>query len=499
LWNGTTLNENKSALQMRDKAWQEILSQARRGNFIAFTKWTKKDYQFNWHHEVVAEKLQKFANKEIKNLMLFMPPRHGKSELASRRLPAFVLGLNPKAKIIATSYSADLASMMNRDVQRIIDSKEYQEIFPDTQLSGENVRTAAQGNWLRNNDVFEVVGHGGTYRSAGVGGGITGMGGDFIIIDDPIKNQAEADSETYRKKVWDWFTSTLFTRREGNCSMCVIMTRWHEDDLAGRLLDMDKDALKNGLPSLDWEIVSFPMILEKEPGPDDPRKIGEVLWPRKYSPEQVQVMKTVTSQNEGARVWNALFQQEPVVAGGTIIKRAWLSKFYRQAPPKFDEIIQSWDMTFKGGESSDYVVGGIVGRIGAEKYLLDMVRFKGDFIQTLTAVRSLSAKWPKAHLKLIEAKANGEAVIASLQKEITGIVPVHPDQSKQARLISVSPEFEAGNLLLPDPSIAPWVHDVINELVSFPGSKHDDIVDMLTQALQRFRDKRNSLDKILRM
>lgn len=324
------------------------------------------------------------------------------------------------------------------------------------------------------------------------------MGGDFIIIDDPIKNQAEADSETYRKKVWDWFTSTLFTRREGNCSMCVIMTRWHEDDLAGKLLEMDKHAKKNGDPSLDWDIVKFPMVLEGEPGPDDPRKVGEVLWPRKYSHQQVQVMKTVTSQNEGARVWNALFQQEPVVAGGTIIKRHWLSRFYKQLPARFDEMIQSWDMTFKGGDSSDYVVGGIWGRIGAEKYLIDLVRFKGDFIQTITAVKSLSAKWPKAHLKLVEDKANGSAVMSSLKKELTGLVGVNPDQSKQARLISVSPEFEAGNIL-PDPSLAPWVHDYINELVSFPGARHDDQVDMTTQALQRFREKRNTLDSILRM
>lgn len=473
---------NQAAFQKRQAAWDKIKAEAQSGNFIAFTKWTKKDYQFNWHHEVVAKKLQKFANKEIKNLMLFMPPRHGKSELASRRLPAFVLGLNPKAKIIATSYSADLASMMNRDVQRIIDSKEYQEIFPDTQLSGENVRSTSQGTWLRNNDVFEVVGHGGTYRSAGVGGGITGMGGDFIIIDDPIKNQAEADSETYRKKVWDWYRSTLFTRREKDSGMCLVMTRWHEDDLAGRILQENPD---------DWEVVSFPMVKENDENPEDPREIGEPLWPNKYPIDECENIK----KTAGSRNWNALYQQRPSALEGNLIKRTWLTNFYKVLPAKFDKHIQSWDFTFKGGDDNDFVVGQVWARRGAEKYLIAQVRFRGGIIESIQAVKTLSAAHPKAIKKLIEAKANGQAVIDSLKKDISGIVAVNPDVSKIARVNAVSPEFEAGNIWLPDPSIAPWIHDYIEELVSFPTAKNDDQVDATTQALIEFRNNDSVLDK----
>jgi predicted phage terminase large subunit-like protein len=481
------------------KAWQTIKAKALAGNFLAFTKWTKKDYDFNWHHVLMGKKLEQFAHKKVRNIMVFMPPRMGKSELISRRLPAYIFGINPKARIISTSYSADLAQMLNRDVQRIIDAQEYRDIFPNTLLSGENVRTAAQGNWLRNNDIFEIVEHGGVYRCAGVGGGITGMGANYILIDDVVKNQSEADSPTYRQKVWDWYLSTLFTRREKNCSMALVMTRWHEDDLAGRLLKQDADAKKRGEPSMDWEIVKFPMVLESEPTPGDPRNQGEVLWPNKYDLNETMIIKNVTTQNEGARVWNSLYQQEPVAREGSLIKRQWLNKFWREMPARFDEIIQSWDMTFKGGDRSDYVVGQVWGRIGAEKWMLDQARFQGGFTETVAAVKSLSAKWPKAHLKLVEAKANGEAVIDSLKGQVSGIVGISPTDSKEARLNAVSPDFEAGNIILPDPSIAPWVHDYINELVGFPTARHDDCVDASTQAILRFREKSATLAKMTRM
>ncbi|MBZ0293356.1 MAG: terminase family protein, partial [Anaerolineae bacterium] len=159
-----------------------------RRTLLDFIRYTKPDYQVNWHHRLICNYLDRFIARDIENLMLFMPPRHGKSEIVSRRLPAYILGKMPDSEIIANSYSADLASRMNRDVQRIIDSLEYRELFPETQLFGRNVRTIADGSYLRNSDIFEVVGKRGVYRSAGVGGGIVGMGFHYGIIDDPIKN-----------------------------------------------------------------------------------------------------------------------------------------------------------------------------------------------------------------------------------------------------------------------------------------------------------------------
>jgi len=187
--------------------------------------------------------------------MVFMPPRHGKSELVSRRFPAFALGRDPNTRIIACSYGATLAARLNRDIQRIIDTPGYLSLFPSTRLYGENVRTRAQGTYLRNSDIFEIVGHAGFCASAGVGGAITGMGFDIGIIDDPIKNQEEAESITYRNMVWEWYGSTFYTRAEKDAIILLTMTRWHQDDLAGRLL--------NDAGGDKWTVLSFPALYGK--------------------------------------------------------------------------------------------------------------------------------------------------------------------------------------------------------------------------------------------
>jgi len=183
----------------------------------------------------MIEKLERFASGELKRLMVFMPPRHGKSQLVSRFLPAYIFSKNPNARVIACSYSADLASAMNRDVQRIMDGQEYREVFTEAQLNAKNVVTTQ--SWLRNSTVFEIVGKRGYYISAGIGGPITGKGGDFAIIDDPVKNAEEAQSPTIRRKHWEWFTSTLYTRLEKGGSILLTMTRWNEDDLAGQVVE----------------------------------------------------------------------------------------------------------------------------------------------------------------------------------------------------------------------------------------------------------------------
>lgn len=211
-----------------------------RTNLLDFTRFTMPEYRVNWHHRLICQKLDEFIEGKNKRLIIACPPRHGKSELVSRRFPAYILGRNPDAKIIACSYGSDLASLLNRDVQRIISSPEYAELFPDTKLNDANVRSTAQENYLRNSDIFEVVNHKGVYRSAGVGGAITGMGGDYLIVDDPIRSRADAESPAIRDKVWKWYSSTFRTRRQKDASILITATRWHEDDLTGRLLELAK-------------------------------------------------------------------------------------------------------------------------------------------------------------------------------------------------------------------------------------------------------------------
>lgn len=175
--------------------------------------------------------LDKFAAGEIKRLMIFAPPRHGKSELVSRRLPAYILGREPDAAIIASSYSATLAEQMNRDVQRIINSVEYQRLFPETKLYGKNVRSTAEGAYLRNSETFKIVDRRGIYHNAGRGGALTGFGGHYLFVDDPLKDRAEADSPTIRQNLWEWYTSVLSSRQYKNAGILITLTRWHEDGL----------------------------------------------------------------------------------------------------------------------------------------------------------------------------------------------------------------------------------------------------------------------------
>lgn len=458
-------------------AEQARLELARR-TLIDFTVRTKPDYEVNWHHALLAEYLDQFIDKKITRLIVTMPPRHGKSELVSRRLPAFILGKDPNAAIIATSYTSDLATRMNRDVQRIIDDANYRQLFPDTRLSGINIRSIAQGTYLRNSDIFEIVAHRGYYKSAGVGGAITGMGCNYGIIDDPIKNRAEAESVTYRNMIWDWYTSTFYTRLESQGSILITMTRWHEDDLVGRLLDaakQDKDADQ-------WIVLNLPAIAHQKPGTRDPRTPGEPLWCSKYSQVQLQSIKTTL----GTYDWEALYQQNPSSPEGMILHRAWW-KYYREAPRHFDEVIQSWDCTFKDTDGTDYVVGQVWGKLNSNKYLLDQTRDRMDLPTTIRAIQNMTEKWPEAEAKYIEDKANGPAVIQMLKGKISGLIAVEPEGGKVVRARAVSPTIEAGDVYLP--AKQPWINDFVEECAAFPNGKYDDQVDAMTQALNKLADR----------
>lgn len=465
-----------------DDIYNERANRAKE-SLLNFTLFTKKNYDANWHHVNLMNKLDEMKQGKVKRLMVFMPPRHGKSEIVSRRFPAYMLGNNPNMEIIGTSYSASLASAMNRDIQRIIDSEEYKTIFPETSLSGSNVRASSKGSYLRNSDEFEIVGYNGSYKSAGIGGGITGHGGDLVIIDDPVKNRAEAESKTYRDKVFDWYASTLYTRLEKDARVLITLTRWHEDDLAGKLLKLAKEN-----PNAEqWEIISYPALFESENvniDPTDPRENGQALWPAKYDKSTLKTMKTTVGSYE----WSALYQQRPSPSTGGVVNRDWFN-YYDVAPARFDEIIQSWDLAFKDSNTSDYVVGQVWGRVGANKYLLDQVRGRFGFTQTIRMIKSLSAKWPRAKAKYIEDKANGPAVINTLRGEISGLIPVNPEGSKETRAYAVSPQIEAGNVYIPRK--AHWVEDYVEEWVTFPNGLHDDQVDTTTQALLKLNKRTN--------
>ena len=456
-----------------DTTYDRNLCDLSRRNLLAFVKFTKPDYSIGWVHREISARLMKFyvdvVHKRSPRLILTMPPRHGKSELVSRRFPSWCFGVNPDIRIICASYGKELALDMSKDVQAIMDSYYYSRVFPDVFLSKSPYANSRKKKVRRSNK-FEIVRGEGSYRCAGVAGPITGMGCDILNIDDPLKDRKSAESPTVRDTVWNWYRSTAYTRLAPGGGVLLTLTRWHEDDLAGRLLE--KMAENDGD---SWQIINYPAIAEE----DEPhRKKGEALHPERYNLEALEKIK----KSVGSYEWNALYQQHPSSKGGNIFKKDWFKTFYVY-PKVFDFMVQSWDFTFDNTEASDNVAGTVWGIVGANIYLLDCVCRQMDFTEQLREMRRMTQKWPLAHTKVVEAKANGPAIINTLKREIPGIIPFMPQGSKVARAYAVSSTFESGNVYIPDRSIADFVEDYLTELTRFPTAKHDDRVDSTTQAL----------------
>ena len=275
-------------------------------------------------------------------------------------------------------------------------------------------------------EFFEVPGFEGSLRSVGVEGGITGMGADILSIDDPFKDRKSADSPTIRESVWDWYTSTAYTRLSPGGGVLVTVTRWHEDDLVGRLVEAMKQEGGD-----QWEIVNYPAIAER----DEPhRKKGEALHPGRYPLEMLLRIK----HNIGSYDWGSLYQQHPTPRGGGVFKQKWI-RHWTELPRVFDRVIQSWDFTFKDTDNSDNVSGQVWGQVGANFYLLDNDTARMDFVSQVRAMQRMSSKWPDALEKVVEDKANGPAIISALGSRIPGIVPYNPRGSKTARAYSKNP------------------------------------------------------------
>lgn len=405
-------------------------------------------------------------------LVIAMPPQEGKSQRTSRWFPLWVLEQNPDTRIGVVSYELGAARRWGRTIR--------DDIVMNPHL-GLRIRDdlAAQHEW-------QLDGHDGGVYAAGIGGAMTGRPIDLLIIDDPFKDRVEADSPTYRRRAWDWWTDVGGPRLAPGATTVLIQTRWHEDDLAGKLLTAEDAAT--------WRVLSIPAQAETD---DDPlgRKPGEfMISARGRTPAQWEAIKV----RSGSRTWAALYQQRPSPAAGDVWQRDWWQTYttplaIRRADgshwvPRADGggiVIQSWDMAFKDTKSSDFVVGQVWFTDGISAYLLDQVHARMGFVDTVKAVVQMSAKWPQAALKLVEDKANGTAVINMLRRKVPGLIPEEPMGSKVARAAAVSPFIEAGNVHLPAPDLAPWVGEFIEEAAAFPNGAHDDQVDAASQALTR--------------
>ncbi len=448
----------------------------------------KSNYVVNWHHDQLAEALEAVQRGEITRLMVLMPPRHGKSELVSRHFPAWCLGKNPDEKIIACSHTATLARRMGRDVQKIMGSPEYQEMFESRLRSG--TPTGRKNNKVRETHLeFEVSGHDGEYIGAGVNMGITGAGFSLGIIDDYCKNRRDANSETWRDAVWDWYTSTFDSRSEGDMSaggsdrIVVCATPWHEDDLCGRIL---AHAQEHGE---EWVVIRFPAVKDGEDAGmyessirfDDPREVGDPLWELKFPITALDRKRKLSPTD-----WTSLWCCRPSAAKGNIFKKDWWQDY--EVLPKGRLIYTfSLDCAFKDGPSSSFVVLQLWARQGPDHYLVQQWRDQIDYSKTESLCDAKFEEHPEARKKLVEDKANGPAIISKLSRKYSGIVPVTPRGSKEARALAVQGIVEAGNVHLP--KHADWRQAFVDEHAKFPHAKNDDQVDSMTQYLDSISSK----------
>lgn len=424
--------------------------------------------------DLIDTELQRLMDTPDGRLIITMPPQEGKSTRVAKDFIVWVLKHRPWTRVVGASYGQGLANRNGRAIRNAIISN------PDLGM------TIASDNGSASE--WQLAGHDGGLVSVGIGAGLTGRPADLEVIDDPIKDRKEADSEVYRQSVWDWWTDVAATRLAPGAQVVVILTRWHQDDLAGRLLAAEDGHL--------WRVVNIPAQADHDPskGETDPlgRKVGEFLASaRGRTREQWEAIKT----RVGPRSWGALYQGRPTSPEGTMFKRdnwryydqpLWLEREDgSRVVTGFDDLLISWDMTFKKTKGSDFVAGHVWARRGADAFLLDRVHGRMDFPETCRQFRVLAARWPQATLKLVEDKANGPAVIAQLGRIVPGIVPVEPDGGKEARAAAVSPLVESHNVWLPSPELCPWVSEVVEECAAFPTGAHDDDVDALTQALNR--------------
>ncbi len=408
--------------------------------------------------------------REFKILLVSMPPQHGKSELVSRWTPPWFLSKYPKKRVILATYGDEFAASWGFKAREIVNK------HGDKVGIALDRRSTAANEW--------TLVSGGGMKTVGAGTGLAGRPAELFIIDDPHKDPAEARSETLQQKIWDWFTTVAYPRLQPTGVMILISTRWHETDLYGRIKAIAKDPDS----AFFGKVAEIRLPAEAEAQDQLGRAEGEWLWPEQYSEDDYNDRKAL---NLGYN-WSAVYQQRPSPDQGDRIKREWL-QFYTTFPADLDYILQSWDFSLKDEKRNDPVVGQIWGVRGVDAFLIDQIRRRMDLPASINAVRAMTKKYPATWLKLVEDKANGPAVIQSLRHEIPGLTSWPPKgqrmTSKEQRVDAVSPLFSGKNIWFPDPSIAPWIPDYVEELVAFPNAANDDQVDATTQALDYLKNR----------
>ncbi len=423
------------------------------------------DYLDNWHIDAIAWHLQQCFDGRIKRLIITLPPRNLKSICASVAFPAWVLGRDPTRRIICASYANELTAMHARDCRTVMESAWYRSVFPRTRL---NPKKSAELE-------FETTRQGYRYGTS-LGGALTGRGGNFVVVDDPIK-PADAMSEVKRGSVKQWFDGTLYSRLDNKKDdvIIIVMQRVHVDDLVGHLLEKDAGWVHLDLPAIADAAQAVPI------GPDEVyhRQIGVALHPER---EPMEVLDQIKAEM-GTLAFSAQYQQRPVPVEGNLVKWTWFRLYAcPQAYNHDGRVIQSWDTASKAGELNDYSVCTTWLKKGDDYYLLDVLRERLEYPFLKKRVIDMARRF-SAHSVLIEDQGSGTQLIQDLQFEKTGVRPIAimPEADKVTRMSNQSAHIEAGQVTLPES--APWLDEFKSEIMAFPNGRFDDQVDSLSQFL----------------
>lgn len=448
----------KQFLQLQVMYAEKRIQNKAKDDFLSFVKCVWPEFIEGAHHRHVAKKFNDLANKKINRLIINMPPRHTKSEFASYLLPSWMVGRNPKLKIIQVTHTGELAIRFGRKAKHLIDSEDYGKIF-QTRLQEDS---QAAGRW--------ETAQGGEYFAAGVGGAITGRGADLLIIDDPHSEQ-DAMSANAFENCYEWYTSGPRQRLQPGGQIVLVMTRWSKKDLTGILMKNQKEVKGD-----QWEVVEFPAVMDHGP-----------VWPEYWGQDELDKVKATLPVGK----WNAQWMQSPTSEEGALIKREWWRKWEEDSPPDLHYVIQSYDTAFMKKETADYSAITTWGVFYPEEdkpanlILLDCVKERYEFPE-LRRVALDQYKYWKPEMVIIEAKASGLPLTYELRQMDIPVQTFTPSKGndKHVRVNTCAPLFESGMIWAPDQKFA---EEVIEECAAFPHGDHDDLVDSMTMAVMRFR------------
>jgi len=452
-----------------------------RASLLGFTELTLEGFDPSDFHKKYYGVLDQFCEGKIKRLIISVPPQHGKSEGSSRRLPAYLLGINPDLSIALASYNATFAKKFNRQIQRIIDSKEYGEIFPETYLNESNV-VAVSGSWLRNSEEFEIVDKKGSFKAVGVGGGLTGNKVDIMIMDDLYKDYQDATSSTISESVWDWYTTVVRTRYHNDSQELIVFTRWDENDLVGRLekkglvVDYNGDAKTiEKLESNQFLKINFEAIKESEPTEFDDRKKGKPLWGKRHSVEKLEETRALDPSK-----FSALFQGNPRTKEGLMYRDF---DTYEQLPKI--KIVKSYTDTADQGKDSlcSIVYGVPLDKEDKKLYLIDVL-FTQKGMETTEPLTAQMLERNGSRQNMIESNNGGRGFARNIDRLTSPAVNIkwfHQSQNKFARIFSNSASVNS-TFVMPKEWAVKYkdFYDSISDYKKDGSTKHDDGPDCLT-------------------